>query len=245
MTVRRETFAVTGPAPAVEVRNPAGSVLLTAVEGATEMSVDVEALKRPGEGPRRGHRAAPARRRPGAVAGHRPHLAPALQPAVRHHRGALACPLGATASAGAPSGAVGRRRRHGASGDVHRRVRRPRRPHRQRRRPGQGRWATRWSGRRRGRPGGRGGRLGHGDHRLRRRPARSGGGRRRGQQRLRRRRRGPGGVRRGRAADRVRRRDRRGGPGPAAVAGPADGQRPAGLPALSDDATEAGTAPPC
>ncbi|GHE14414.1 DUF4097 family beta strand repeat-containing protein [Klenkia taihuensis] len=44
MTVRRETFAVTGPAPAVEVRNPAGSVLLTAVEGAVEITVDVEAL---------------------------------------------------------------------------------------------------------------------------------------------------------------------------------------------------------
>jgi hypothetical protein len=44
MTVRRETFAVTGPAPAVEVRNPAGSVLLTAVEGTAEITVDVEAL---------------------------------------------------------------------------------------------------------------------------------------------------------------------------------------------------------
>ncbi|SDH09824.1 DUF4097 family beta strand repeat-containing protein [Klenkia brasiliensis] len=44
MTVRRETFAVTGPAPAVEVRNPTGSVLVTAVEGTTEITVDVEAL---------------------------------------------------------------------------------------------------------------------------------------------------------------------------------------------------------
>jgi len=44
MSVRRETFPVTGPAPAVEVRNPAGSVLLTAVEGATGITVDVEAL---------------------------------------------------------------------------------------------------------------------------------------------------------------------------------------------------------
>ncbi|MCO7219272.1 DUF4097 family beta strand repeat-containing protein [Klenkia sp. PcliD-1-E] len=44
MPVRRETFAVTGPAPAVEVRNTAGSVLVTAVDGASTLSVDLEAL---------------------------------------------------------------------------------------------------------------------------------------------------------------------------------------------------------
>ncbi|WP_225234998.1 DUF4097 family beta strand repeat-containing protein [Klenkia terrae] len=44
MPIRRESFPTDGSAPAVEVRNPAGTVTVTAVEGLTAMTVDVEPL---------------------------------------------------------------------------------------------------------------------------------------------------------------------------------------------------------
>ncbi|MGY1591902.1 DUF4097 family beta strand repeat-containing protein [Geodermatophilus sp. SYSU D00708] len=44
MTVRSLTRPAGGPPPVVDVRNPAGSVTVTAAEGAAELSVEVEAL---------------------------------------------------------------------------------------------------------------------------------------------------------------------------------------------------------
>jgi hypothetical protein len=44
MSVRKHTASAAGPPPRIEVRNPAGSVTVEAVEGATELDVRVEPL---------------------------------------------------------------------------------------------------------------------------------------------------------------------------------------------------------
>ncbi|SDP39224.1 Putative adhesin [Klenkia soli] len=44
MPIRRESFRADGAVPAVEVRNPAGTITVTAVDGLTDITVDVDPL---------------------------------------------------------------------------------------------------------------------------------------------------------------------------------------------------------
>ena len=46
MSIRSHTAAVAGASPQIEVRNAAGLVSVTAVEGAADIQVEVEALRR-------------------------------------------------------------------------------------------------------------------------------------------------------------------------------------------------------